>query len=150
MGQAQFLVYPWFICFKFFFWWADPNFSWPDSEWRNLWCLNLSTENLWIFYSSFCAKYISFLCYWSAWFEASVEYSKYVIHGMCQRLSSEISQQLRLMVQSEISQWLQDGAIRSLNSLCVVVAVSCWVSYRSKYFASNSSGIWPVFHTSSQ
>ena len=42
------------------------------------------------------------------------------------------------------------GALRGLNSSCIVVAVSCCVSYRSKYFASNSSGIWPVFHTSSQ
>ena len=43
------------------------------------------TENLWIFFSLFCAKYVAFLCYWSAWFEASVEYSKYVIDEMCRR-----------------------------------------------------------------
>jgi len=43
------------------------------------------TENLWIFFSLICAKYVSFLCYWSAWFEASVEYSKYVIDEMCRR-----------------------------------------------------------------
>ena len=30
---------------------------------------------------------LAFLCYWSAWFEASIEYIKrnYVIHGMCRR-----------------------------------------------------------------
>ena len=43
------------------------------------------TEHLWISFSLFCAKYDAFLCYWGAWFEASVEYSKYVIDEMCRR-----------------------------------------------------------------
>ena len=43
--------------------------------------------------------------------------------------SSEISQQLRLMVQSGFTTATSDGAIRGLNSSCVVVAVSCCITY---------------------
>jgi len=34
-----------------------------------------------------------------------------------------------------------EGPIRGLNSSCIVVAVSCCISYRSKYFSSDCSGI---------
>ena len=50
--------------------------------------------------------------------------------------SSEISQRLRLMVQSGFTTATSDGAIRGLNSSCVVVAVSCYITYWSGDFMS--------------
>ena len=64
-----------------------------------------------IFYSLFSTKYIAFLYYWSAWFEASVKdiKSNYVIHGMGRE-----SRWFPL--------WLTD-LIRYTNALCVFIEV---------------------------
>ena len=39
MGRARFMFYPWFFFFPSFCRWPDANFSRPDFEWRNVWCL---------------------------------------------------------------------------------------------------------------
>ena len=41
----------------------------------------VKTLMYWIFYFLFCANYLAFLCYWSTWFEARGEYSKYICHS---------------------------------------------------------------------
>ena len=91
MGRARFMFYPWFIFFFIFFFFVCDQTQTPHSAKcritqlpKNCWKVNV-LKIVWIFYSLFNRKYIAFLCYWSAWFEASIEYTKrnYVIHGMC-------------------------------------------------------------------
>ena len=57
-----------------------------------------------------------FLCYWNAWFEASVDHSKYVIHGLCRLCNfSWAACYLRLRLFSYVLKIYLFGSIEALD-----------------------------------